>query len=81
MMVPYEFADITPNFNGKPLKLAAAYIQEPWQDSSQVKLISEESYQQINKKTKIHLGTIVPESLGNNRSSFSWSNRTSVIWE
>ena len=48
MMVPYEFADITPNFNGKPLKLVTAYIQESWQDSSQVKLISGESYQQIN---------------------------------
>ena len=42
-MVPYQFADITPNVSGKPLKLVTAYIQEPWQDSSQVKLISEES--------------------------------------
>ena len=47
-MLSHALIDITRNFNGKPVKLVTAYIQELWQDSSEVKLISEESCQLTN---------------------------------
>ena len=50
-----------------------------WHNLFQVKLTSEELSQRTNCKTKrklksqkIHLGTIVPVSLGNNRTSATW---------
>ena len=52
-MVFCQLADITRNYNGKVMKLVTAYIQELWEDSFQVKVISEEQDQLTNYETKI----------------------------
>ena len=77
-MVFCQLADITRKYNGKVMKLVTAYIEELWQDSFQVKVISEEQDQLTNYETKILLVTIVLVSLGNIHSNFIWNNRASV---
>ena len=52
-MVFYQLADITRNYNGKVMKLVTAYIQDLWEDSFQVEVISEEQDQLTNYETKI----------------------------
>ena len=80
-MVVCQLADMTRKYNGKVMKLVTAYIQELWQDSSQVKVISEEQDQLTNYETKILLVTIVPVSLGNIHSNFIRNNCASITWE
>ena len=80
-MVVCQLADMTRKYNGKVMKLVTAYIQELWQDSSQVKVISEEQDQLTNYETKILLVTIVPVSLGNILSNFIRNNCASITWE
>ena len=80
-MVVCQLADMTRKYNGKVMKLVTAYIQELWQDSSQVKVISEEQDQLTNYETKILLVTIVPVSLGNILSNVIRNNCASITWE
>ena len=80
-MVVCQLADITRKCNGKVMKLVTAYIEELWQDSFQVKVISEEQDQLTNYETKILSVTIVLVSLGNTHSNFIWNNRASITWE
>ena len=80
-MVFCQLADITRKYNGKVMKLVTAYIEELWQDSFQVKVISEEQDQLTNYETKTLLVTIVPVSLGNIHSNFIWNNCASITLE